>query len=628
MKTDRAGNVIWSSSSTLNSYTSFSDVEIASNGDYILLYSRSARVRRLSDNGNLIWRTNLNYLKTNGDAKSTLELANGNILSYGYNAFFSGKNPTAGALNMFTGSGGVAWFKTIGRSVSYTGCSTVINRIVPIASNRLLAGGARWCNGGAAMLCTLDTLGDIQYSKYVAARADSTASATTYCGPIVDIQVKNNTIYASAFSTVRYFSSTTNHAKVMVGVIDTLNNIYKGVVISAHPLSYLYYYPKMVVNDSGDILICYKHQADTSNNPNDSLDNWVLAKIKPDATVEYAKYIDLDSDLFISDINMVHDTVLLTGNKNKFRQEAVFIYYKEGIDDSLSCYMKTTSLLIDTVSFPLVNLGYIPQEVPSHSWGLGDLIYRDSVYDVQVCGDTVCRSNFAKFDTLSASTSICMGDTVLLYNDDATKVWLRDSVETDDKGDTLFITQSGYYQVAVTDKLGCKDTSESVYVTVNPLPHPVVSQAIDSLICDSYYASYQWYDKQGKVVQGAINWYYKPPYADSFMVRVVDTNGCVGESTYFFFEATSIINVSSGIEAYVSIYPNPTDRNRNVTIRNVLNDNVHLSITSASGQSVASVDISHGYSDISLADIGLSSGLYYFIFECEGYRHPVKVLVY
>lgn len=94
---------------------------------------------------------------------------------------------------------------------------------------------------------------------------------------------------------------------------------------------------------------------------------------------------------------------------------------------------------------------------------------------------------------------------------------------------TINVTLGGSYSVTVTDANGCNG-SASTLVTVNSLPSPVVSGALDictgdntTLDAGAGYAAYQWNT-------GATSQNINTSNAGAYTVTVTDINGCSGSS--------------------------------------------------------------------------------------------------
>lgn len=119
-------------------------------------------------------------------------------------------------------------------------------------------------------------------------------------------------------------------------------------------------------------------------------------------------------------------------------------------------------------------------------------------------------------------------------------------------GDTLSsytVKTSGLYQVALTTKKGCKDTSRAYNVISEPIPAPLITPAGKFIICDGDslvmetsvfpMATYQWYNN-GFVLSHDTLPKYKALTSGRYSVRVKNRLGCgtySPEDTLFVYSA-------------------------------------------------------------------------------------------
>jgi flagellar hook-associated protein FlgK len=117
--------------------------------------------------------------------------------------------------------------------------------------------------------------------------------------------------------------------------------------------------------------------------------------------------------------------------------------------------------------------------------------------------------------------------------------------------------QTGAYTVKVTTNLNCSATSQPVNVTVNPLPHPVITKNQYTLSTAGGFASYQWFFN-GQPIGGATGPVFTASQNGAYYVTVTDNNGCTNTSPVMY-----VNNVGVGIAgvtvhaADVKLYPNP-----------------------------------------------------------------------
>jgi hypothetical protein len=134
----------------------------------------------------------------------------------------------------------------------------------------------------------------------------------------------------------------------------------------------------------------------------------------------------------------------------------------------------------------------------------------------------------------------------------ATYQWLRDgNVMPDTSSETVIIGSTGNYTVQVTNAAGCSGTSQPVTVTINPLPSvPVISSVNTVLTATSATpnVTYQW-SRNGATVPGATSQTVIDSTGGSYTVTVTDANGCSSTSQPFSTSGTTLICVSSMVQA-------------------------------------------------------------------------------
>ena len=155
--------------------------------------------------------------------------------------------------------------------------------------------------------------------------------------------------------------------------------------------------------------------------------------------------------------------------------------------------------------------------------------------------------------TTEDETTFCNGGSAFLeVNDDYESYqWYNDETPIDGAvGESITVTTSGEYFVVVFDAEGCSNASNSIVVTVNPLPMPTISSEDELDFCDGgsalletsgSYAAYQWYF-DGDILGGETASTFTAMISGEYFVVVTDDNGCS--------------NASNTIE--VIVYENPT----------------------------------------------------------------------
>jgi hypothetical protein len=141
------------------------------------------------------------------------------------------------------------------------------------------------------------------------------------------------------------------------------------------------------------------------------------------------------------------------------------------------------------------------------------------------------------------------------------------------------------YFVTVTNNI-CTAT-DTVQVTVNPLPVPVITQSGNSLVANFPATSVQHWSMGGQILAGTASTNpYNPAMDGSYTVTVVDNLGCIGESALFSFLMTSIQSMDA---QRLSVYPNPVEDNLRIEAEAGVEAELTISIVDLTGRTVVDV---------------------------------------
>lgn len=201
-------------------------------------------------------------------------------------------------------------------------------------------------------------------------------------------------------------------------------------------------------------------------------------------------------------------------------------------------------------------------------------------------------------------TEICKGDTVILDAGAGYSAYLwNDSTRT--RYDT--VTTSGDYWVVVADEKGFIGLSDTITVTVYPLPEkPEIVYLNEMLRCYSFYALYQWY-KDGEPIIGAVSRGYVPTEPGSYYLVVTDENGCSNVSNTIDLGIISV--EESQAEDRIKVLPNPNNGVFSVVLPKDLHSFLNIEIIDIFGQVVfAKKDFSG--EDLFVQQPGLVPGVY------------------
>ncbi len=213
---------------------------------------------------------------------------------------------------------------------------------------------------------------------------------------------------------------------------------------------------------------------------------------------------------------------------------------------------------------------------PSHTYGVVDTYFVTLIVTNSCGSDTISKninlscSTFSVNITASGPVEFCEGESVTLSTPVVTGYdyqWLRDEqAMVNENGNEFQATNSGEYEVVVTDDNNCPGSSNSLVITVYPKPIiPTITQngnVLNSSLADTY----QWYLNNIEI-NGETNGQITISQSGCYAVEVSDSNGCSAKSdttclTYTF--------VSSPSTSGLSVFPNPTMGMLHFSIENVV----------------------------------------------------------
>ena len=178
-------------------------------------------------------------------------------------------------------------------------------------------------------------------------------------------------------------------------------------------------------------------------------------------------------------------------------------------------------------------------------------------------------------------TEICEGDTVILDAGAGYSAYLwNDSTRT--RYDS--VTTSGDYWVVVADEKGFIGLSDTITVTVYPLPEkPEIVYLNEMLRCYSFYAFYQWY-KDGEPIIGAVSRGYVPTEPGIYYLVVTDGNGCSNVSNTIDLNEISVEGALRNDK--IRIIPNPNNGIFKIVLPEKLHSFLNIEIIDIFGQVV------------------------------------------
>jgi len=132
----------------------------------------------------------------------------------------------------------------------------------------------------------------------------------------------------------------------------------------------------------------------------------------------------------------------------------------------------------------------------------------------------------------NGATSFCQGGSVVINSTTSPDYVSYDWIPSGDTTTFITVNNPGNYTVVITDINGCTSESNSINITVNPLPIPTIPPNGSTIICQgsslvltsSPAVSYLW--STGETTQSITL-----STADTITVTVTDANGCTGTSS-------------------------------------------------------------------------------------------------
>ena len=192
------------------------------------------------------------------------------------------------------------------------------------------------------------------------------------------------------------------------------------------------------------------------------------------------------------------------------------------------------------------------------------------------------------------ATTFCENEDVILYFDDPyyTYIWSSGSTTS-----TIKATESGNYHATITDLYGCVAFSDSLLVTVNPIPDSYFGFA-DSLLKVDFYnfcnyttgaSNFTWNFGDGTPSINGISPTHNYANPGTYTVTLIATNACGADT--FSMDITVVsstdITENSNIASW-NVYPNPTDNQVTIDIQSQIEQDLTIVIRNTIGQSVLS----------------------------------------
>ncbi len=202
-------------------------------------------------------------------------------------------------------------------------------------------------------------------------------------------------------------------------------------------------------------------------------------------------------------------------------------------------------------------------------------------------------------------TAYCKEDTLALTASPPGGTWSGSGVV----GASFYPATAGTGQHWVTYTVansGCL-SADSLMVDVSIIPKPTISQSAAVLTCNETGYTYQWFDG-GMPISGAKNQTYTPVANGSYSVQI-SSNNCWDNSTNVDINDFAIGEISKTFS--VEVFPNPTNGNSTLSLKNVSANKVSYKIYSASGALIFEKELNAASQMEETLNIsGLPAGIY------------------
>jgi hypothetical protein len=221
--------------------------------------------------------------------------------------------------------------------------------------------------------------------------------------------------------------------------------------------------------------------------------------------------------------------------------------------------------------------------------------------------------------TVKNGNSHCEGDTVAL-----TASFGYDNYKWSDgsEGRQVNVFKAGEYYVTGTTGAGCKKVSESVNITINPVPTKPTVTVNNITLTASTADKYQWFFEKEKLT-GATGKEYIATKSGNYSVEIWDKNDCSNTSDEVFVSTTGV-DESEVTGAELIIKPNPTTGDFEIHIIGNEAGTASLRISSVLGARVFETDFTGNDGKFSIESS--APGIYYLEVTANGKKYFGKII--
>jgi PKD repeat protein len=222
--------------------------------------------------------------------------------------------------------------------------------------------------------------------------------------------------------------------------------------------------------------------------------------------------------------------------------------------------------------------------------------------------------------SLSKNDTLCAGQIVTLTSSNGNGFLWYPGNQT---GQSIPASSTGSFAVKVTDAFGCSRYSDTVDITVFPLPPtPVITQSGDTLFSSSLTGN-QWYHNSVAIAGADSQLYVITDPGPYYVVVTSDSTGC---SSY----SSTIVGIdedqSSGNS--VSIAPNPSNGITTLTLNSIRAEQAEIKIYDAQGKLVLEKLVNVNGTTLQQLDLrNYGVGAFYIAIRQGNYTHDEVIIV-
>jgi photosystem II stability/assembly factor-like uncharacterized protein len=368
-------------------------------------------------------------------------------------------------------------------------------------------------------------------------------------------------------------------------------------------------------------------------------------------------YIGTDIGVFFSDYNSGYWEFYGSGIPNLIINELEIFYptkkiraatYGRGIWEApiLDCNMAQPNVTVVENISDLCQGDTVTLEAEKgfsrYEWSNGDTtrvikVTASGTYSVRVFGEDGCFANsrgvnisFKPVPELKifgyvTSPGFCKNDSVKVS---ASLGFVEYIWSTGQKGRSIYITKPGEYWVKGKANNGCERITEKIFFNeFDYPPAPVIEQNGNLLSAnagETEVSGYKWY-LNDTLIQGATQKDYLISVDGLYKVEITDKNGCKSISDEF----NAVVNVDENqIYNNIRIYPNPTENEFNILIRNEDCNEAVITVSNILGNEIAKMNANLSNITDNVLKINLSdkpSGIYFIELKICNERFYSKI---